>query len=376
MTSRSGNLVDHGSALCFDLDYGKTDANGYSCSDYLSNSGADPYLCDGTNNGDSGFDAAAQCCYCGGGSTVSTTECSDLDGGLVNANGHSCADYTTDAGGTPGTFTCDTTNDGSSGFVAGDDCCFCGGGTAIGLTFQQPSWDWGFLTEVRQNFRITFEQATYSAETLTWDWTVTFNNKCALDEITSWSTEASDIDYTLLNTYASGQTVTSTASVPVWESSLDTFCSRSVDLQILQPDGTWLEIDKENTAYYDIGANCVDSASGRVPNCQFALDYPWMWWTAVEDKLKDGEIIVDTSKEDGSSQHFQDASTLAPYQNVGPTVYQLRWKHSSMHSIMGDGEGNFYDYFSVTITYECNTDVLELSTDLETQSYQLGSTSL
>ena len=59
MTTRSGNLVAHGSGLCFDLDYGKADANGNSCSDYLSNNGASPYLCDGTNNGDNGFDAAA-----------------------------------------------------------------------------------------------------------------------------------------------------------------------------------------------------------------------------------------------------------------------------------------------------------------------------
>ena len=101
-----------------------------------------------------------------------------------------------------------------------------------------------------------------------------------------------------------------------------------------------------------------------------------MWFSAYHDTLKDGQIVVNPSKWDSSFDNFNDASTLAPYQGVAPATYKLRWRHSSEHSTMGDGEGNFYDYFSVTLTYECNTDALTLATDIGLQTYTLGAASL
>ena len=36
-----------------------------------------------------------------------------------------------------------------------------------------------------------------------------------------------------------------------------------------------------------------------------------------------------------------------------------------------DGDGIFYDYFAVTITYECDSDELQLQTDIADQTYNL-----
>ena len=40
-----------------------------------------------------------------------------------------------------------------------------------------------------------------------------------------------------------------------------------------------------------------------------------------------------------------------------------------------DGAGNYYDYFSVTITYECDSDVLQLQTDIGDQTFNLDAAS-
>ena len=74
---------------------------------------------------------------------------------------------------------------------------------------------------MRQNLRVIWKQKDDPTITLTWEFVVTYHNPCSLDAIGSWTTEAADIDYTLLNTYILAQTVTSTASVPVWDASLD-----------------------------------------------------------------------------------------------------------------------------------------------------------
>ena len=55
--------------------------------------------------------------------------CADTDGGLTDAGNNDCAAYTLDNGATPGTYTCDGTNDGASGFSAATMCCFCNGGS-------------------------------------------------------------------------------------------------------------------------------------------------------------------------------------------------------------------------------------------------------
>ena len=52
---------------CVDMDFGLFDANGASCADYTSSGGAGAHTCDGTNDGTSGFDASAMCCQCTGG---------------------------------------------------------------------------------------------------------------------------------------------------------------------------------------------------------------------------------------------------------------------------------------------------------------------
>ena len=63
--------------------------------------------------------------------TVPSSEqyCVDTDT-VVDANNNRCSDYTDDNGATTGTFDCSGgTTDGSLGFDAASQCCFCGGGT-------------------------------------------------------------------------------------------------------------------------------------------------------------------------------------------------------------------------------------------------------
>ena len=55
-TSASGVEIEV--VACVDTDTVLDDNSG-TCQDYTDNSGAIPYLCDGTNNGSNGFDAAA-----------------------------------------------------------------------------------------------------------------------------------------------------------------------------------------------------------------------------------------------------------------------------------------------------------------------------
>ena len=71
--------------------------------------------------------------------------------------------------------------------------------------------------------------------------------------------------------------------------------------------------------------------------------------------LEAAQIKVDTSVSSA-----QDATTLGPYMNTGPVQYNLRWRHWSTNSYMGD----YYDYFSVTIDYECDADFLTLGTQI------------
>ena len=56
---------------CRDTDVlGATDVNGKTCSDYMADPNNADHTCDGSNNGASGFNAATQCCQCGGGNIV------------------------------------------------------------------------------------------------------------------------------------------------------------------------------------------------------------------------------------------------------------------------------------------------------------------
>ena len=64
--------------------------------------------------------------------------CVDTDGGLLDDGNNDCAAYTADDGATPGTYTCDGTNDGLSGFSAATMCCFCNGGST---TFDLIDFD-------------------------------------------------------------------------------------------------------------------------------------------------------------------------------------------------------------------------------------------
>ena len=57
-----------------------------------------------------------------------------------------------------------------------------------------------------------------------------------------------------------------------------------------------------------------------------------------------------------------DATSLAPYQNDGPVTYNLRWRHVSPYSYTDTATS--YDYFDVTITYECDADTLAISTQI------------
>ena len=61
----------------------------------------------------------------------------------------------------------------------------------------------------------------------------------------------------------------------------------------------------------------------------------------------------------------------APYKTQ-PVTYELRWVNDSPRSYSDDG--TIYDYFEVTMTYECASDTISIGTNIGVWTYQLGTT--
>ena len=57
-------------SICRDTDNSGPDNNSKTCADYRADPNNADHTCDGTNNGSGGFDAASQCCECGGGNSA------------------------------------------------------------------------------------------------------------------------------------------------------------------------------------------------------------------------------------------------------------------------------------------------------------------
>ena len=72
----------------------------------------------------------------------------------------------------------------------------------------------------------------------------------------------------------------------------------------------------------------------------------------VGGNLDLGEIVVQVEDIDANS---------APYKTT-PVTYELRWENNSPLSYHADA--TIYDYFEVTISYECATDTLTISTNI------------
>lgn len=64
-------------------------------------------------------------------------------------------------------------------------------------------------------------------------------------------------------------------------------------------------------------------------------------------------------------------SDALPYRDT-PVTYELRWVNNSPRSYHADS--TIYDYFEVTISYECATDILTVGTNIGVWAYTLGST--
>ena len=91
-------------------------------------------------------------------------------------------------------------------------------------------------------------------------------------------------------------------------------------------------------------------------------DYPWI----------DHTSIVNDSGFDVNTEDY------ATYDNetIAPTVFQMRQTAEDQNS--DEEDAKIYDYFEVTLKYECDDDVLSLNnpSDIGFQEYQIGTGSL
>lgn len=127
---------------------------------------------------------------------------------------------------------------------------------------------------------------------------MTYTNFCSEDSVSSYTSSPSDISLTLLNTYLGTTDIAvSVASDPVW-SVTTTGCSRDWNLQIQLDNDDWLELDKDDSGFYDATYTST-----------FATTYPWMAHTGPNALLEAAQIQVDTSDSSGA----QDSTTLGPY---------------------------------------------------------------
>ena len=109
--------------VCYDLNFGATNAFGEDCAAYV---GASQSICEyyGEDYGDEDFDLVHMCCSCGGGerdADLNWLTCTNTDDGVLNNWGGGCSPwYDNYPDG------CDLYDD--EDFVAEDLCCACGGG--------------------------------------------------------------------------------------------------------------------------------------------------------------------------------------------------------------------------------------------------------
>ena len=142
------------------------------------------------------------------------------------------------------------------------------------------------------------------------------------DNVPSVTQETSDILFTIASDTAGASAVDGTANLA---STTVTDCTITKTLEIFdETSNTWVRYTSSNAA-----------------------SYPWI----DSQSDADGEIgILDTN-------------TSGDYDDVLETVFQLRWKNTDLRS-KADG-ATVYDYFDVTIKWECHLNTITIGNSLE-----------
>ena len=134
-------------------------------------------------------------------------------------------------------------------------------------------------------------------------------------------------------------TATTISQIAFTSTEDETECPLVRTIEIWLDDSeTWLEYDSTDSSH----------TSG----------YPWI------------TNIVNDSGFDVSTEDYATYDN----ENIDPTVFQMRQTVADDNS--DEDEWKIYDYFEVTLKYECDDDVLSLSSDIGYQEYQIDSGSV
>ena len=117
----------------------------------------------------------------------------------------------------------------------------------------------------------------------------------------------------------------------------ETECPLVRTIEIWEPDSnTWLVYDSTNSAH--------------------TTAYPW---------IDTGAIVNDS----GFDVVTEDYATY-DNENIDPTVFEMRQSVTDENS--NEDSNQLYDYFEVTLKYQCDDDVLSLTHDIGFLEYQIG----
>ena len=208
------------------------------------------------------------------------------------------------------------------------------------LTLSSNAWTWGDVHEGKTKvaFKVRHSVTDPAGTYVDWPFTITLHNPC-WDDAATRTTTAVDIPF-IVEADGSTAAMTSTANTVTWaNTATETDCAQTSELQILGADNQWTAI----------GSSDISS-------------YAWMSTTTGSD-LTAGQIKV----------QVEDITANGAIYRAQPVTYELRWVNNSPRSY--STTSTLYDYFDVTISYECATDVLTKSaTDIGVWAYELGTT--
>ena len=221
------------------------------------------------------------------------------------------------------------------------------------VIFNGHDWNWGdvFEGKVRQHIKVKYVAADPTTAIMEAFFDVIYVNQCYNDALSSFTSEATDISYTFLNTYdtAVQAVVDSTASTASWSVSN---CDNIWNLEILDETiPEWKTTGMNDTSIFNEDNSCNNV------DCTFAIDYPWMGYSAHSSftGYSNRRVRIDTGGTGDDNNPL-----VGLYMFMGPVTYQLRWWHYSPRSYSSTATD--YDYFDVVITYECDDDQISITT--------------
>ena len=285
----------------------------------------------------------------------SDSTCLDTDY-YLDLNGNKCSAYTLDNGNTPGTFDCSGATDGTAGFNAATQCCFCGGGDGsrtVDYDFNDFA-SYGssdeleilYTTQAEFNPAKTFEVkviheisnrnlkiAGARAETT---FMLTLADACLYNKITC-DMLAIDLTRTISNN-PSATTDTTSASAGCTQAVTFTDYNVLANTETTEDSAAFCTVTSTLELYYDSTDSWV-TYDGSAPSTTY---FPFI--SAVDTTNTARVVTIDT---------IDDTAYLRP------VTYRARWKAEDADSIQP--EGVVYDEFDITIQYGCTEDTVTLT---------------